>query len=132
MTTQKPNNKNPEYNQQEQERILADLKRRVYSEVDTIKKMINEDSNQFHSVNNLLVIKEAYTKILVPSVKEYLMRNNLLRLYLEPTTKEMYNLINGMYQHAFRHAESIGVKPSDLPPQIFPKSLEKITFPQDN
>lgn len=126
MTTQTNNQNN-----KEEFYLCSNLKNKEDNLKNGLKDKLDESTDFQSCIAFLHNLNEEYKFDVIPSVKEKYQNSPSKELVLA-LGHRVYNIYNEIYQEGLKKAESFGINPSEELPSKFPKSLEKLTFPENN
>jgi hypothetical protein len=127
---------NKQNNQNNEEEVYSGKEfskayKNVENSCNKIRRDIDNVQDPFTGIIVLQELKKEYDA-LVPFMKKVYSECPQDRERLSVRKDEIHKAINELYEHAFKKVESFGVAPVDKNKSPLPKSLEKMTFPENN
>ena len=120
----KSNDKEEPYTASGIAKTIIKLKSALKSELDEV----TDFRSCIEFLHNLL----NYNTDAISLAKEKYQSQKVEKEFFLSLYQKTYDIYNGVYQDGLKKAESLGANPSETNPKTFPKSLEKITFPENN
>jgi hypothetical protein len=127
MADNKQNNINDEELYSESK--FMEIQKRVDNSFNKIKRHIDNVKDAPTCILLLNELKKGYDE-LIPVMKEVYSKHS--SQVVSVNNDNAYRKANELYQYAFKKAESFGISPSEFSQLKLPRSLEKITSPENN
>jgi hypothetical protein len=129
MATNKHNNLNNE--EEHHQEFVRNIQKSISTTFGKVKKSVDNSSDPIYCLSFMTFIRAMYDRQVIPLLKEDYSNDPSHRgLYLS-RANYAHEMFDGLYQHILKRVEELGIPSSDFP-SSFPKSLEKLTFPENN
>jgi hypothetical protein len=125
-------NKPSNLNNEEESYITSGLASKIDNMRNNLKEELDKASDFRSCIEFLYSVVEAYNKNIIPYLKEMHQNPTLKRELFLSLYQKTYDIYSEVYKQGLKKAESFGADPSEVSPEKFPKSLEKLTFPESN